>query len=199
LIRLSASTLAIAAGAVVVAAGSSVPASAASNGSHVAAPVPRDLATARFVTTAPAAAPLHFTVVLPLRNRAELAALIRIQSTRRSPLYRHFLKPAQFAARYGPDARTVEAAVRELRSSGIAVTSLSATHTLIEATAPIGTINHAFSTSVAMFARAGRAYYANRTPALAPPHSRRWESASLGSTIFRTRVRCTSSARVTLP
>jgi len=167
MIRLSASTLAIAAGAI-FAAGGSTPASAAANVSHVAAPVPRDVATARFLTAAPAAASLHFTIVLPLRNRPELSALIRVQSTRRSPFYRHFLKPAQFAARYGPDARTVEAAVRELRGSGIAVTSLNATHTLLKATAPIATIDRTFSTSIGMFARSGRAYYANRTPALAP-------------------------------
>ncbi len=178
MIRLSASTLAIAAGAL-AATGSSAPAWAASNGPHVAAPVPRELVTARFVTAAPAPAPLHFTVVLPLRNRAELTALIRVQGTRRSPFYRHFITPTQFAARYGPDARSVAAAERELRASGIAVTSLSATHTLIKATAPVATIDRTFSTSIGMFAHSGRAYYANRTPALAPP-----ALAALGASII---------------
>ncbi len=71
----------------------------------------------------PAAAlqPVHFTVHLPLRNEGELDALLAAQTAIGSPLYHHFLTPAQFAAAYGPSRTKLDAAALPLRAAGFAV------------------------------------------------------------------------------
>ena len=71
----------------------------------------------------PAAAlqPVHFTVHLPLRNEGELDALLAAQTAIGSPLYHHFLTPAQFVAAYGPSRAKLDAAALPLRAAGFAV------------------------------------------------------------------------------
>lgn len=64
---------------------------------------------------------VHFTVHLPLRNERELDTLLNAQVTTGSPLYHHFLTPAQFAAAYGPTRAHLQAAASPLRSAGFAV------------------------------------------------------------------------------
>ncbi len=64
---------------------------------------------------------VEFDVSLPLRNVAELDRLIALQGDETSPLYHRFLTPAQFAARYGPAAATVDAAIAALRARGFGV------------------------------------------------------------------------------
>jgi kumamolisin len=69
-----------------------------------------------------AAAPgdsVDFFLHLPLQNVAELDALIENQSTPQSPLFHHFLTPAQFRARYGPDRARVAAIVKALNAAGL--------------------------------------------------------------------------------
>jgi len=70
---------------------------------------------------AAASQPVHFTVHLPLRNEPQLDALLAAQATMGSPLYHHFLTPAQFAAAYGPTRAQVASAASILRSAGFAV------------------------------------------------------------------------------
>ena len=70
------------------------------------------------------AAPIEFTVALPLRNEAELDQLIALQGDERSPLYQHYLTPEQFAARYGPTPAAINLAAAALRARGFAVGNL---------------------------------------------------------------------------
>ncbi len=70
---------------------------------------------------APALQRVHFTVHLPLRNEPELDALLASQAKQGSPLYHHFLTPAQFAAAYGPTRADLAAAASPLRAAGFAV------------------------------------------------------------------------------
>ncbi len=67
------------------------------------------------VSGAPA---VDFIVSLPLRNQAELETLVTNQSDPNSPLYHHFLTPAQFRARYGPAATQMNAAAAAMRAAG---------------------------------------------------------------------------------
>jgi len=77
------------------------------------------------VAPAPAAdllsAPARGTLVavsFPLRDDAGLDTLIHAQADKASPLYHHFLSPAQFRASYGPDQNAVTTAENYLRAQG---------------------------------------------------------------------------------
>ena len=63
-------------------------------------------------------------VYLAPRNAAGLAATAMAVSTPGSASYRHFLRPAQVRARYGPGAAQVSAIRSWLRSAGLRVTSV---------------------------------------------------------------------------
>lgn len=65
---------------------------------------------------------VDFVVHLPLRNLAQLEQLTTLQGDRNSPLYHHFLTPAQFRASFGPTAQTMGKATEALRLRGLAVT-----------------------------------------------------------------------------
>ena len=70
----------------------------------------------------PAAGSVDFIVHLPLRNANELDALIHNQGSTSSPLYHHFLTPAQFRASFGPTAATMNAAAAALQRRGFTIT-----------------------------------------------------------------------------
>jgi len=76
---------------------------------------------ATFGRIAGPAAPLSVFVKLPLRNEAELDALIALQSNPRSPLYHHFLSTAQFNARYGATPDSLQRVAVAMRARGLAV------------------------------------------------------------------------------
>jgi subtilase family serine protease len=84
---------------------------------------------------APLSARTNFFVKLPLRNEAELRALIAVQSNPRSPMYQHFLTPAQFAARYGADSATKSRVAATLRAEGFAIDRVAAQGFMVHGTA----------------------------------------------------------------
>jgi subtilase family serine protease len=84
----------------------------------ICAAAPGDAATR---TPASPATTADFSIRLPLRNDAELDALLRAVSDPVSPIYHHFLTPAQFAARFAPLAATRTRAIAYLRAAGFAV------------------------------------------------------------------------------
>lgn len=63
-----------------------------------------------------------FDVYFPLRNKAELDKLVEAQVDRQSPLYHQWLKPEEFASRFGPTAETIASVTSELNSLGFQVT-----------------------------------------------------------------------------
>jgi subtilase family serine protease len=99
-----------------------------------AATVPA-LAADRVLGAAPLSARTNFFVKLPLRNEAELRALIAVQSNPHSPMYQHFLTPAQFAARYGADSATKSRVAATLRAEGFAIDRVAAQGFMVHGTA----------------------------------------------------------------
>ena len=86
--------------------------------------------TAGNAVAAPAAAtraepghPVAFDVVLPLRNRDTLESFVAALHDPASPSYHHWLTPAQFGLRFGPDAAAVERVAASLRARGFTVTA----------------------------------------------------------------------------
>lgn len=107
--------------ACVAAASTVVPGSAA----------PPDASTA----SVSAAQPVRFRVSLPLRNKAELDALLEQLHDERSPLHRHWLTPEQFRARFGADDAKLARVTRALQARGLSVVATHATGVTVEGTA----------------------------------------------------------------
>jgi|SRR5579872_404618 len=85
---------------------------------------------------APAAAQqlVTFPVHLPLRNEQQLEALVASQSDSRSPLYHHFLTPAQFRAAYGPTQAQIDSVVTTLRAAGFTIRSIGTQEIQVQGT-----------------------------------------------------------------
>ncbi|WP_428393257.1 S53 family peptidase [Lichenicoccus sp.] len=100
---------------------------------------------------APASQPVEFDVVLPLTNPAGLDALLAEQQDPASPQYHHWLKPAEFAARFGADQQIVNAVASTLKQFGLQVTPQSRSlHVAGTATQ----VNMAFNVSLSLAANA---------------------------------------------
>lgn len=102
-------------------------------------------ATARVVA---GAITTNFDVALTPQNVTGLSAFLRGLTTPTSPDYRHFLTPAQFAARFGADAATVNSVRSYLTSFGLRVRLLNSGHTLLEMSGRTTAIARAFATPV---------------------------------------------------
>jgi subtilase family serine protease len=129
------------------------------------------------VTTAPIGAPvgIRSIVHVPLRNEAELEALVQQQSQQGSSQYHRFLTPAQFAQRYAPSASTLQSTAAALKAMGFAthVTTQS-----IIADAPQATVEKAFGVKLRQTMSNGRSVLA-ADRAVTLPQALRSVSASV--------------------
>ncbi len=91
---------------------------------------------------------LTIAVSLGLQRRTALDAFIGHASDRHSPAYGHYINPAQFASLYGPGASAVQQVADYLRGRGLAVTSISANRTIIDATGPVSAVEAAFGVTI---------------------------------------------------
>ncbi len=147
-------------------------AGAASLRSGYAADVPVR-ADVRDLGRAPAALPVSIAITLNYRHEAELRQLVALQSSPRSPLYRHYLSNAQFNAYFAPLERDYVRVALALERAGFRVTQTFANRTMIDATAPAVVAERFFSTDIHLVAQAGVGIrYANERPALVPPDLR---------------------------
>lgn len=76
--------------------------------------------------------PLDVTMSLPLRDQAGLQSLIAAQNTPGNAQYHHFLTPAEFTQRFGPDPASVARVTGWAQSSGLQVLSVSPNRTLVQ-------------------------------------------------------------------
>ncbi len=125
---------------------SSIPSGGTSDQS-LAANTPAESAQANATYNFPATAPqgMRIYVHLPLRNSAELDKLIQQQSSKDSPLYHHWLTPAQFRSEFGPTQASLNAAAAALRASGFKTTITSQA---VVADAPQATVERTFGVSL---------------------------------------------------
>ena len=103
--------------------------------------------TLKLVGQAADSRPVQFNVVLPLRNTAELDALVAQMHDSASPMFHKWLTPQQFAERFGPDAATVASVRKSFESQGLTV--VPGVRTLqVHGTA--GSVGRALGTSLAV-------------------------------------------------
>jgi hypothetical protein len=94
----------------------------------------------------PAAQEVHLDVGLAGQDPAGLTQEVAAVSTPGSPLYRHYLSAAQFAAAYGPSAAEVSAVTSSLRAEGLSVGVPDPGSSLLPVSGPASSITAAFAT-----------------------------------------------------
>jgi subtilase family serine protease len=69
--------------------------------------------------SAPQNRPLHLAILLASRHQAQMNQVLQAIYDPRSPQYHHFLTPAAFAARFGPDPRAVQTLIAWFHAQGM--------------------------------------------------------------------------------
>ncbi|HEX3649555.1 MAG TPA: S53 family peptidase [Pseudonocardiaceae bacterium] len=104
---------------------------------------------------------MSFAVSLKLHDEAGLHRFLAQVGDRSSPLYHHYLTPAQFTARYGPSTADVAKVSDYLRSAGLKVTHVSGNRQVVDASGSAATVNKAFATRIDTYRQGTRTFYAN--------------------------------------
>jgi subtilase family serine protease len=154
----------LAAGIILIAAGALLPHSASAE--VLVADVPHAAMLDRGAL--PADAPVRLTIVLRYRNASALDRLIEEQGDPASPLYGHYLSPAQFRASFAPEKREYARVLSLFERAGFAVAATFANRTVIDVAAPASLVERFFHTELRRVSIDGRDYYANARPAYAP-------------------------------
>jgi subtilase family serine protease len=127
--RLRVVSAAVAAGALTLGGlASATAAQAASPRSAIAGTHPAWATAAHRVSTAASSGTVSARVYLASRDQAGLTAYAAAVSTPGSALYRHFLTPAEVAARFAPAATQIAAVRSWLTSAGLSVTAVNDAH-----------------------------------------------------------------------
>jgi subtilase family serine protease len=113
-------------------------------------------------------AKLHLVIGLPVRDIAGLQRLVGLVSDPSSPMYGHYLTPAQFRDWFGPTASDYRAVTAFARSRGLAVTGTHRNGVVLDVTATAQTIEQAFHLKLQRRKRADNTifYAPDREPAL---------------------------------
>ena len=91
---------------------------------------------------------VNFDIALASRDAAGLRSFLSSLSSPSSPLYRHFLTPAQFAVRYGASSATITAVRSFLERFNLHLRLLTTSRTLLEMSGRTADISRAFATPV---------------------------------------------------
>ena len=94
----------------------------------------------------PISQPVPVVLQLPVRNPADLDALLSRQADPTSPDYRKWLSPSEFEARFGASAADVAAATASLQTAGFTVSKIGP-NTLVARGAPTD-VEAAFNTTL---------------------------------------------------
>jgi N-acetylneuraminic acid mutarotase len=106
---------------------------------------------AAMVGSLPTAQQLRVSMVLPLRNQADLAALLSRLYDPSDPDYRHFLSVEQFTERFGPTAEDYEAVVGFVRANGLTVTDRPSNRMVVPLRGTVAQIEKAFHVSMRVY------------------------------------------------
>jgi xanthomonalisin len=94
---------------------------------------------------------LQIAIALPMRNRAELEALLRDLYDPASPRYRHYLSVAEFTERFGPSEPDYTKAQQFLAANGLTITGTAANRYLIEGKASVETLQRVLHVNFGLY------------------------------------------------
>jgi pseudomonalisin len=106
---------------------------------------------------------IHIGVGLADGDPAGEAAMIHAVYDPRSPLFHHFLTPAQAAARFGVAPAVRDRLVSWLTGGGLEVTHVAAGGDFVQATGTVARVEQLFRTQLRTYTWKGETFYANRT------------------------------------
>jgi subtilase family serine protease len=118
---------------------------------------------------------MHVDVTLKVRDPGALTEFIAALSSRKSPMFQHYLPRGRFAQRYGPTLAEIARVDSALRAAGLSPGQASANRLSIPVTASAAAIEQAFRVSLTRYRLAsGRLAYSNsaapRIPASISPY-----------------------------
>lgn len=123
----------------------------------------------RDLGAAPYAQRVRVAVVLGYRHDDELEALTQAQADPQSPLFHHFLTPAQFASYFSPTPEAYARVAQSLIRGGFTIVGAFPNRTVIDAAAPAPVAGRYFATEIHRVLTAdGRVTYTNVRPGLVP-------------------------------
>ncbi len=103
---------------------------------------------------------IEFAITLPVRNQAQLGALLKGLYTPGDPLYRHYLKTGEFADRFGPTQADYDAVIAFVKQHGLRVTNTHANRAVLNVAGPAGVIEATFGVHLMRFqAASGRIFH----------------------------------------
>ena len=105
----------------------------------------------RMLGLEPAAAPISLAVSLPLRNQKALDETLRRMYDPADSLYKQFLTPEEYTARFGPTQAQYNAVVNYLRGSGLTVSQTYPTRTQVDVVGSVRRVNAAFGIQIKRF------------------------------------------------
>jgi len=146
------------------------PASASTSDSSLVevAGVPGWVTGARAVGVMPADQQATMTVYIRQSRAAEATAYAAAVSNPRDPLYRHFLSPAEYHARFSAGDQTVAAVDRFLQAAGLKIESIPANHLYVRATGSAGQVERALHTTLVDYRHNGTVTAAPSGPLSVP-------------------------------
>ena len=119
---------------------------------------------ATLVGPAPTSTALPLTITLKPRDPAALAAEAQEVSDPKSPEYRHFLTPKEFAQEFGPTPATIAQVSSNLQQAGLTVGKPSATGLSLPVAGTVAQVQSAFSTPISKYRlSSGKTGYDNAT------------------------------------
>jgi hypothetical protein len=126
---------------------------------------------ARDMGRAPAGLPMDrmvLTLQISPERQAELDQLIAEQHDPVSPLYKNWLTPEEFGARFAPAQQDIDALTQWLQSQGFRVDSLSRGRRFVEFSGTAQQVEDAFHTEMHQYELDGKTHVANHTEVAVP-------------------------------
>src|SRR5580658_6959054 len=130
--------------------------------------VPQAVAESKVAGRVPGATRISLAVGLPLRNQAELENLLKQLSDPRSPNFRQYLTPIQFAERFSPTAEDYQALAAFFQANGLAVTATHPNRTILDVSGTVTDIESTFQVNMLYWShpRRGTFFAPDREPSV---------------------------------
>ncbi len=126
--------------------------------------VPAAVATAPFVGPLSPTSKIQLSIGLPLRNTQDLQNRLAQVSDPKSSMYRHYMKPSEFAAAYGPSLSDYQNVIGLATSNGLSVHRTYGNNQLLDVVGPVANIESVFHVALNEYKRAdGSTFYAPDT------------------------------------
>jgi len=133
----------------------------ASDGQYIANNTPAFVATAKSLGATDPSLTIQVSVWLNVHNHDELDALAKELYDPTSSEYRHWLKSAEVAARFGPTATEAQLVKAYLESKELTVSSIGPHNFYVRATGTIAQVEKAFAVQINNYTVAGKTVRSN--------------------------------------